>query len=429
MIAQRWRALSAADPIRALLAVLAAAIAAGGAILSLNTAYRVNEYLGLRTRDGLVFSLVNAAEPPQGGLKYQDPPVFNAELARRLRLDYPAIQAMSAVEYRTWERIQVGDTLYRPRMVVGTEPDYAAVVGLRMAAGRFLDTQDMEDGHNTVVMCAEAARMLFGTSAGAVGGILYWHYRQETERLPDGSTGWRWHKVPMEVAGVFEDPSPLLRDLYGIADFIFPVTMVSDSAVTVGDIAVRVAGDGEAQARIRLEAIARAHLGDAAAVSVWRGRDPRTDADIRQTRRQRTSVSFLFGLFAAAALLVGGVGLVAVMTAESLERERETGIRRCLGASRGTLMAAGGLRALSLAFFGLAIGTGAAFCLSASLLEAVYPILYADAEAFRALGIPQGPAMPPVLIVWSATVLLALVAGTIPQSALLGARPAENLRG
>jgi hypothetical protein len=429
MIAQRLRAMTAADPVRALLAVLGTAIAAGGALLSLNTAYRVNEYLGNRTRDGLVFSIVNAEVSPQGGLRYQDPPVFNAELCRRLRQDDPAIQAMSAVDHRGWERIQVGDVLYRPRAVVGAEPGYAAVVGLRMAAGRFLTRQDMEGGSNTVVICAAAARVLFGGPAGAVGKVLYWHYRQMEEWRTEGATGWRLHKVPMEVVGVFEDPSPLLRDLYGIADFIFPVTMVSDPAVTVSDIMVRVAGDGESQARASLDALTRARLDAAAAVSVWRGRDPRTDADIRQTRRQRAGISFIFGLVAAAALLVGGVGLVAVMTAESLERERETGIRRCLGASRGTLMAAGGLRALGLALCGLALGAGAAAGLSAAALRAVYPILYADAEAFRSLGISQGLALPPLLIAATATVLLALAAGTLPQSALLGARPAENLRG
>jgi hypothetical protein len=418
------------DPARALLAVLGMTIAAAGAILALNTAYRVNDYLSVRTRGGLVFSLWNASQTPERGLVWDDHPAFTPGLADGMKLDYPAIEAISRVAYRSWDRIEVKGILYRPSIAMGVDEEYGRVADLEMLAGRFISAVDVAEGNSVVVLSRDSARALFGDPARAVGeGIVVQVMTETPDRREDGGYQWRRTANELRVVGVYRDLPPMLRDLGGVGHFIVPITMGMGPAAAAGIMHLRLKGGGESEARVRLADLVRARLGKDTAVSAWRGNGPDADAQIRDTQRQRNGVSLFFGLFACAVFLVSAVGLAAVMTAEYLEREHDIGIRRSLGATRYSVAYAACVRAFCVTGIGLAIGACTAAALSRTVLAAVFPILYADADVFAALGIPSGISIRPVAIACALAAVSTVFAGLFPGISILRARPAENLRG
>ena len=90
--------------------------------------------------------------------------------------------------------------------------------------------------------------------------------------------------------------------------------------------------------------------------------DPNNFAIITQDRLLETynklfGTFFLVGLsLSTVGLLVGGVGVVAIMMISVTERTREIGIRKALGATRGTILWQFLVEAVTLTAVGAAVG-------------------------------------------------------------------------
>ena len=124
-----------------------------------------------------------------------------------------------------------------------------------------------------------------------------------------------------------------------------------------------------------VEAWAKARYGDGVTVAA--------------TGRQRLRVAaqgilifkLLMGSFTAIALLVGGIGIMNVLLASVLERTREIGIRRAVGARRRDvvlqLLAESVAIALTGSLVGLAVGIGGAFAVTALMRLRTEALIYA----------------------------------------------------
>ena len=128
-----------------------------------------------------------------------------------------------------------------------------------------------------------------------------------------------------------------------------------------------------------------------------------------------TSVFFLVMIvLSAVALLVGGIGVMAIMTVSVTSRTREIGVRKALGATRATILWQFLVEAATLTGIGGAIGLSVGW-LGALLIRSFTPV-----EA----------SIPPLAVVaaLSASCVTGILFGLLPASRASRLDPVDALR-
>ncbi len=77
---------------------------------------------------------------------------------------------------------------------------------------------------------------------------------------------------------------------------------------------------------------------------------------LRQTQKTQQIFNIVMGAIAGISLLVGGIGIMNIMLATVLERTREIGIRRAVGATRNDIMRQFLIEAVSICLIGCVVG-------------------------------------------------------------------------
>src|SRR5712692_4830969 len=114
------------------------------------------------------------------------------------------------------------------------------------------------------------------------------------------------------------------------------------------------------------------------AVSAVRTMEDLVEAEVGQRRL----ILMLLGLFAGTALLLGAVGIYGVIAHRVVERTKEVGIRRALGAQQGDILRLVLGQGLGLALGGVAIGLGGAFALTRVMESLLYHVSATDPATF-----------------------------------------------
>ncbi len=254
--------------------------------------------------------------------------------------------------------------------VVGTTPGYERVTRSRVQVGRFLQERDVRDHLPVCVLGAAAKRELFGF------------------RDPLGKTV-KIGKRLFRVVGLMEPKEigtakafAALRDLN--SDVYVPITISmtdfrisSQQAVPSDPGQIRLLAAKIMSRRARgnnpiTEVIVQVE-GEAATVptaSVIRSVLNRSHRGIRdyeiiipaELLRQSQETQRIFNIVMAAiasiSLLVGGIGIMNIMLATVMQRTREIGVRRCVGATRWDIVRQFMLEALVITCAGGLIGIG-----------------------------------------------------------------------
>ncbi|HPC84175.1 MAG TPA: ABC transporter permease [Thermoanaerobaculaceae bacterium] len=205
--------------------------------------------------------------------------------------------------------------------VWGVSHRQASLLGTRLAEGRFLDVSDERELAQVCVLGSAVRRELFGIGP-AVG---------EHVKVDD-----LW----LVVVGVLGSEAKGGSSFGGVAlgdparEILLPVTTVQRklerpaSAAPIDEIVVALR-DGvspiQAAASIR-PLIDRLHAG----AHDWELVVP--EALLEESRRTQRLFNLVMGCIAGISLLVGGIGIMNIMLAAVLERTREIGLRRAVGA-------------------------------------------------------------------------------------------------
>ncbi|GIJ49096.1 peptide ABC transporter permease [Virgisporangium aliadipatigenens] len=278
---------------------------------------------------------------------------------------------------------------------VGTYPAYVGASNFTVAEGAAFSDQDVRESRNVVLLGTTVAEELFGrvdplgkqiTVSGknfTVVGVL----------AEKGGSG-------------FSDPNDIA---------IAPVTAVQESLTGYGPLnqlliqAVSPARVSAAQAQVTSILNEKLKVTNTAS-------PPYRILNQSQLLETRTSTAetftVLLGTVAGISLLVGGIGITNIMMVTVTERTREIGIRKALGAPRGTVLTQFLVEATVLSLLGGLLGVVAAVVGSRFTIVGITPVIVPSSVAL-ALGV---------------SVAIGLFFGSYPASRAARLRPIDALR-
>jgi putative ABC transport system permease protein len=256
----------------------------------------------------------------------------------------PGAQSVALKKEIKVDQLVVGEQVVSGR-AFAVSPGYAEHSGLTLKTGRWLSPADGATLAPVCVLGARLARTLFGT-APALG-----------QRV-------KLNHVWLQVVGVLADRTPSKAEFEGVKLGLdderlfvpwetgrgrFSFKRIVDE---VDGISVRLDGKvaPDSAARVLQALISQRHGGvDDTNLIVPMGL-------YRQNQQTQRIFTIVMSSIAAVSLLVGGIGIMNIMLANVLERRREIGLKRALGARRRDVVEQFLAEALVIAVSGALLG-------------------------------------------------------------------------
>ena len=135
---------------------------------------------------------------------------------------------------------------------------------------------------------------------------------------------------------------------------------------------------------------------------------------LKQEEKERQIYNIILGAIAAISLLVGGIGIMNIMLATVMERTREIGIRRAVGARKKDIMSQFVTEAVVISITGGLIGVFAGIILSLTVT------LFTEVSTFIR---PYS-----ILLAFSFSVLVGICFGYLPAKNAANLEPVDSIR-
>ena len=223
--------------------------------------------------------------------------------------------------------------------VYGTVPEYYDIEGLNLSLGRFIKQTDVDNNTRVCVLNYSAATDLIGYE-DCVGEEVSF----------DG--------MKFTVVGVLSDSESIMTSITADSFTAYiPYTSLMRISTSVTDSItsfVISAADNTTMDTLKdrmKEILNERFEEDDDAYSV-------SSMDIMENAMNsiKSILSILLGGIAAISLVVGGIGIMNIMLVTVTERTREIGIRKAIGATRGTILRQFLVEAVVLCMLGCGIG-------------------------------------------------------------------------
>ena len=221
----------------------------------------------------------------------------------------------------------------------GTTPSYYEIEGLQLALGRFLNRADVENNTRVCIINNRAAVNLIGY-VDCVGQELSFNGMKftvvgvlsESENMVSTmSSGWMSAYIP--YTSLMRLSSTVTEDLTG-----FVVSSSSNASMDETEEAITKLLKDRFEEDEDAFSVDSMNIMEGAMSSI-------------------TSIlSILLGGIAGISLVVGGIGIMNIMLVTVTERTREIGIRKAIGANRGTILLQFLMEAVVLCMLGCGIG-------------------------------------------------------------------------
>lgn len=314
----------------------------------------------------------------------------------------PAVDAMALYVETGEQRVQVGEDAFDLRASIAAGPDYFRMPEIVVVAGTGFSEADISSGASLAVISQVAADVMF-PGRPAVG-----------ERFAAQALGGEFL-----VVGVHQAPESLR---------IVPAPLiVTPAAAPAGPSATLAVHARSGRAQAAREQVANAIASMFGAVYAGSGVDVsehlQMDSASTVYLSERSGISLdvvIFGLFGIVAMSVGGIGIFSITVVDLLQRQRELGIERAVGATRLGLAFRTAVGTMIMAALGAAGGVGlAAALLPAARSEAGMLFL---GRGNIELGVDSA------LISFALVVALSAVLSFVPALQVSRGSPVETLR-
>jgi putative ABC transport system permease protein len=394
----------AAHKLRSALTMLGMIFGVGAVIAMLSIGEGAErQALGMIERLGLRNVLVRARELPEQEAREirQKSLGVSARDAAAIAEAVPGVELVAPrIEIEPYKVISAaGKTA---AVVYGVSAHHAALAHLELAEGRFLDALDEKTHAQVAVIGPGVRRDLFGYGP-ALGQVF---------KVNDV-----WLEVVGVLAPVGEGTSFQGVQIGAVANEVYlPVTTAERKfdhpslASPLDEIVVRLkeGTDAGESAQLISELLVRLHGGaDDYQLVV-------PEELLEQSRRTQRLFNVVMGCIAGISLLVGGIGIMNIMLATVLERTREIGVRRAVGARRGDIRFQFVVESFAISLIGGLMGIAVGLAIARGVA------LYAGWET-----VVTGTA---ILLSTGVAMAVGLASGIYPATRAAGLDPIDALR-
>lgn len=250
------------------------------------------------------------------------------------------------------------DATHAVATFLGSTPSYFGISNDTLAAGQYFTEADANSGAQTAVIGNTVAQDLVGTNASsAVGQSIALNGQNFVVSGVLAAKGSSGLNDPDDIVVV---PLIAAQDRFtGYSPSLSSISVQAKSADVMN----------QAQNEVQMILDARHNV-----TETTRDYQVRNQAQLLTTATSTTqTLTVLLGAVAAISLLVGGIGVMNIMLVTVTERTREIGIRKAIGASRGSIVSQFLIESLIISVIGGVLGIAVGFIGSAFPLMGTQP--------------------------------------------------------